>query len=129
MHLPKSKLLKTAPLKRALTAEANAVSAFKAALKNAHKQLEAHQHQGISAAQLVEKYTWVVDQLVTLAWRHFSVASEHESVTLVAVGGYGRKELHPYSDVDLLVLLEKDDYLQLQPVVEPFLRFLWGRGV
>ena len=42
------------------------------------------------------KRAWFTDQLLTRAW-HKTVSSEE--LTLVAVGGYGRRELHPYSGV------------------------------
>lgn len=131
MHLPKSKLLQLAPLKQALASESDgpAIAAFKGAIKHAHQQLKEYQHRGISAAEQIEKYTWVIDQLVILAWRHFDQSSIEESAALVAVGGYGRSELHPHSDIDLLILLEKDDYENVQFTVEPFFRFLWDIGL
>lgn len=127
MHLPKSKLLRSAPLRQALATGEQTIPVFKAAIKNAHEQLNQVQAQGISAAQLVEKYTWVIDKLVVMAWKHF--CKNEEAAALVAVGGYGRYELHPHSDVDLLVLLKKDNYQELQPAIEPFLRFLWDVGL
>ena len=49
---------------------------------------------------------------------------------LIAVGGYGRNELHPHSDIDLLILLEQDkQYQNAQQNIEPFLRFLWDIGL
>lgn len=46
-----------------------------------------------------------------------------DSIALFAVGGYGRGELHPRSDVDLLILVSKRD--KLRPKIESFVRFLW----
>ena len=56
-----------------------------------------------------------------------------DTMSLVAVGGYGRGELYPYSDVDVLVLipaevaLEKDDALRGQ--VERFISQCWDAGM
>ena len=47
----------------------------------------------------------------------------------MAVGGYGRRELHPYSDIDLLILLGDENYDSAQTLVESFLRFLWDIGL
>lgn len=130
MHLPKSKLLKPNNLKLAFEQNDYPIKECKAAIKNAQQQLATHQNQGISAAQLVEKYTWSIDRIVILAWQHFAAKAPTDlSLELIAVGGYGRAELHPFSDVDLLVLLEKNAYPEIQPIVEPFLRFLWDIGL
>ena len=50
-------------------------------------------------------------------------------VTVVAVGGYGREELFPFSDVDLLLLVDKipDTAAGKGPISE-FLRILWDQG-
>jgi len=47
----------------------------------------------------------------------------------VAVGGYGRGELHPSSDIDVMVLLPKSDSADWQPDIEKFLTFLWDIGL
>jgi [protein-PII] uridylyltransferase len=49
---------------------------------------------------------------------------------LVAVGGYGRKQLYPYSDIDLLILLADDaDGPALQHRLERFVGILWDIGL
>jgi [protein-PII] uridylyltransferase len=131
MHLAKSKLLNPSIFKHQLGDAAELpIKPFKRTIKNALEQLKAHQNTGSSAADLVEKYTWMIDQLVVIAWahhdRHFCPDLKME---LVAVGGYGRRELHPYSDVDLLILLPGDDYDAAQEMIENFLRFLWDIGL
>jgi [protein-PII] uridylyltransferase len=52
------------------------------------------------------------------------------SVTVVAVGGYGRQELFPYSDVDLLLLVDKlPDHPRYKEPISEFLRILWDEGL
>ena len=52
-----------------------------------------------------------------------------EGFGLVAVGGYGRGELHPHSDVDLLILLDDDIGDQLpREEIEAFVQLLWDAG-
>ena len=52
-----------------------------------------------------------------------------QDLALVAVGGYGRGELHPSSDIDVMVLLPKSDSADWQPDIEAFLTFLWDIGL
>lgn len=56
-------------------------------------------------------------------------ASEREALTVVAVGGYGRAEMAPYSDVDLLFLIPEKSTAWAGNVVETMLYFLWDIGM
>ena len=47
----------------------------------------------------------------------------------MAVGGYGRGELHPQSDIDLLVLLEGKTERNADEAIGRFLTFLWDIGL
>ena len=49
--------------------------------------------------------------------------------SLVAVGGYGRKELYPYSDVDVLILLQQDPSPNDALLIEAFIAALWDTGL
>lgn len=51
------------------------------------------------------------------------------SLCLVAVGGYGRGELFPYSDIDLLILLPADPSPELNQQIEQMVGVLWDIGL
>jgi len=77
---------------------------------------------------LVRDRARLVDIALRTAWvRHAGKFAE--DLALVAVGGYGRGELHPSSDIDIMVLLPKSDSADWQPDIEKFLSFLWDIGL
>jgi len=78
--------------------------------------------------ELVQARATMVDQVMIAAWSLFGLA-ERDDVALVAVGGYGRGELHPCSDVDLLVLLADTPEQALCDSLERFVAFLWDMGL
>ena len=135
MHFAKSKLLNPAVFKKSLKdAKQLPIATFKKTIKNALTQLKEHQNEGASAAILLERYTWLIDQLVIITWdfylkQHTTERLATIDVELLAVGGYGRGELHPFSDVDLLILLANDEYDEAKELIENFLRFLWDIGL
>jgi [protein-PII] uridylyltransferase len=63
-----------------------------------------------------------IDQLLKGIWQSFNLS---EQLCLVAVGGYGRGELHPYSDIDLLILIPDGAHDTYQKSIASFLTFLW----
>lgn len=77
--------------------------------------------------QLVRARAWVVEQLLLLVWK--SLVPYSEDISLIAVGGFGRGELHPHSDVDLLILLGDSigDALP-QNEIEAVVQLLWDAG-
>ena len=105
------------------------IKPFKDTIKAALVHLHEHQNAGVSSSDLVKNFTWMMDELVTIIWDNFAGLAEDHKLELVAVGGYGRGELHPQSDVDLLILLEHNNYDDIKDFVENFIRFLWDIGL
>ncbi len=78
--------------------------------------------------ELVRDRARLVDIALRAAWK--SHAGRYAAdLGLVAVGGYGRGELHPCSDIDIMVLLPKSDSADWQPDIERFLALLWDIGL
>jgi len=108
-------------------ANAQLISSLKLALAAADECLAGKFHQKESVDDLVKARAWIVDQLILNAWQNLIPAGDH--IALVAVGGFGRGELHPHSDVDLLILLaesQPDD--ELRSAIEAFVTLLWDAG-
>ena len=78
------------------------------------------------ADKLLHRLCKNVDAALLRAWREFELPSR---MALVAVGGYGRGELYPYSDVDVLVLLDAQPDPALQAKLEQLVTLLWDLGL
>ncbi len=96
---------------------------FKAALEKANHYLDDAFRNGASVRDLVQQRAHFIDQLLGFAWRCQPWADDR--IGLVAVGGYGRGELHPHSDIDLLILLPDDGLDRYRDAVESFITLLW----
>ena len=83
---------------------------------------------GDPVTALVEVRSRFVDDVLTLAWRRFGLEDDTRRA-LVAVGGYGRGELHPGSDIDLLVLTRRAMHGREREKFKGFLAFLWDIGL
>ncbi len=79
---------------------------------------------GETAGRLVRARARLVDSIVCAAWRT-TVANHLTNTSLVAVGGYGRGELHPHSDIDLLILLTDTERNVAEEPLADFLTLLW----
>ncbi|MGB6189820.1 MAG: bifunctional uridylyltransferase/uridylyl-removing protein GlnD [Aeromonas molluscorum] len=80
---------------------------------------------GDNIIELVATRSLYMDQLLTRLWHKFGFDQETH-LTLIAVGGYGRGELHPHSDIDLLILYEGDDLDEgLGLRIGEFIALLW----
>ncbi len=74
--------------------------------------------------ELVESRAGFIDNLLQRLWLHYGL-DKHRELALIAVGGYGRGELHPLSDVDILLLSEHRLDESTGRTVSEFLTFLW----
>jgi [protein-PII] uridylyltransferase len=74
--------------------------------------------------------TEAVDSIVKSAVVEHFQAKFNAPYAMAAVGGYGRRELFPYSDVDLLVLTAGEaDVAAIKEPLSEFLRVLWDSGL
>ena len=104
------------------------IAAFKKALRQINDVLNARFMGNRDIRRLIEDRAWCIDQILREAWDRFNWSSE-AAISLVAVGGYGRGELHPHSDIDLLILLENEDQELFRDSIERFLMLLWDIGL
>lgn len=100
----------------------NPIKVFKNALGAAKKHFDNRFLEGEDARSLVSEASQFADVLLWHAWNQYEW---DEDISLVAVGGFGRGELHPHSDIDLLILMRKDFSKKYKERIELFITFLW----
>jgi [protein-PII] uridylyltransferase len=103
------------------------VKAYKEALAQGNGYLRQCFAMDKPVERLVEGRAWLIDQVLKSAWETQGLA--REPLALVAVGGYGRGELHPGSDIDIAILSESEVDRGLCQRLESFLALLWDIGL
>ncbi|MCK9293658.1 MAG: [protein-PII] uridylyltransferase [Desulfobulbaceae bacterium] len=89
--------------------------------------LETLWRQGLSGHALLARHTGLMDAALQDYFRESG--ADPENMCLVALGGYGRKELFPYSDIDLMLLYRPAAEKQLNTVTEAIFYPLWDAGL
>lgn len=80
-----------------------------------------------NVSHLIQLKAWFMDLLLAGLWARFKFkeVSGDNALSLIAVGGYGRGELHPYSDIDLLILSELPLSEEIGTRLSSFITLLW----
>ncbi|HHW77891.1 MAG TPA: [protein-PII] uridylyltransferase [Xanthomonadaceae bacterium] len=115
-------------LERELAAAATPLASFRTLLKQSDSRFKDLFLKGIPAHELVPARARLMDGLLQRAWLRYFEADTPD-LALVAVGGYGRGELHPGSDVDIMILLGDHAVDARRAGLEDFLTFLWDIGL
>ncbi len=79
---------------------------------------------GADTLETVNTRAHFIDQVLIHLHQHFFADCE-QTIALVAVGGYGRAELHPASDIDIMLLLAEKENDTTKQKLEQFLMLLW----
>ncbi len=104
------------------------VAVFRATLDWGKKRLFGMFHEGAPTDSLVRARAHLVDEVLHQAWLRY-LPEKAPGLALIAVGGYGRSELLPHSDIDLLVLHAGETLGDQQNALENFFAFLWDIGL
>lgn len=111
--------------RRALT-DQPVTPVFKDAIIAASAQFNVRFCEGEDIRNLVCERALFIDCILHYAWYQFDWP---EGISLEAVGGYGRGELHPNSDIDLLILYRPKILPDYKSSIEQFLTLLWDIGL
>lgn len=110
------------------------LTSTQAVLQERRDGLTQRLRDGASASEVVAGFTDLVDSVLIARYRN--VLRQHvgdfavglQQCCLVAVGGYGRRELSPYSDIDVMVLYHDGGENVVQTLSKEVLHHLWDLG-
>ena len=111
---------------RLQSGEELSISRLKETLKEISEELAILFDAGQPIRELVNGRALLIDTILQHLWRDY--IGEQEA-TLVAVGGYGRAELHPASDIDLLFLVPEERNEFLAESISELITLLWDIGL
>ena len=120
---PDAPPLLTQDEKNELAKPSCSIQRYKAILEEKTAAYDNLFHSLYPIEKLVKGLSAVYDEALQSAWIANGLDTE-ESVSLVAVGGFGRSELHPKSDIDLLILVN-DGATPEKDKIEAFITLLW----
>ncbi len=104
-------------------------------LDSTRRRLKERHFAGASGGEIVSELTAAVDQVVRALYEYAAAEHNrrltklHQRLAVLARGGYGRGELNPHSDIDLLFLHDWKPGPYLEIVAEIILHALWDAGL
>ncbi len=102
------------------------VDGIRAFLQAGRKDLRARFLAHPSPSRLLRDHARLIDRTLASLWNG---AGMPRGAALVAVGGYGRRELFPFSDIDILVLIEHDPGAKEKERLEALVGLFWDVGL
>ncbi|MFK7890754.1 MAG: [protein-PII] uridylyltransferase [Granulosicoccus sp.] len=103
---------------------------YRASIKHGTDFIHQQFEKGATASMLISLRTSMVDQILSHSWGLRSPF--FDQMALLAVGGYGRAELHPFSDIDIAIILppaatgdERGNSSQQEDRISEWITSLW----
>lgn len=96
-------------------------------LRAGREALQTLWREGLSGQALLEKHTAMMD--TALVGYFDKCRADTDQMALIALGGYGRRELFPYSDIDLMLLYRSDAEEELDTAAQAIFYPLWDAGI
>jgi len=106
-----------------LTSKTYPAKAAKSYLKTASDTFDQLYISGEDIREIIATKAWFMDQVLKALWSRYSF--DANAFSLIAVGGYGRGELQPHSDIDLLILAREDITPDSGEAISSFITLLW----
>jgi len=118
-----------ASLNKRLTSEPYSPQHITQTIKHGKEALYQAFDDGEKVSVLIKQYAFYIDTVLSYCYNQHLSETQQQQCALVAVGGYGRLELLPASDVDLMVLLNGEPDADLEEALSSFLTALWDFGL
>jgi len=97
-------------------------------LKTQKQALDDLWARGLSGTSLLKNHSLLADNFISDCFAGFDDPEVQNQVAIVALGGYGRQELFPFSDIDLMILFRSGYRDQVGSVADAILYPLWDTG-
>jgi [protein-PII] uridylyltransferase len=104
------------------------VQSFKQLIKQKDIEFKQKFDPNTSVASLLKEKSDFIDELLEYSWRYF-LGEQADHYCLLAIGGYGRRELFPHSDIDIAIVLDANNVISYQERLTNFSTFLWDIGL
>ena len=112
------------------------ISVLKSLIKVEQDKIKQFHRSGAGGREVVQVHTSLIDSVIchlieelTASRKKPSPSTLLEEFSLIAVGGYGRGELNPCSDIDLLFLTSKNIRRSTDLLIQDFIPILWDLGL
>ena len=119
--------LDLAAIGQPIVAAPSDMASYRAALDAGREAIHEVFKTGAPARELLSLQTELTDFVLT-SWWHYA-GLEESGWALVAVGGYGRGELHPASDIDICVLIDSRSAAEANDQLASWITSLWDLGL
>src|SRR3989339_508096 len=116
------------------TKDAELIKHFKSALKEEEKILFSLHRSGIGGMRLVHLHTYFIDDILktiynlSLRNNDSNFTDYEKGLSITALGGYGRGELNPKSDIDILFVYKKRLKREQETLIKRMLYLFWDIG-
>ncbi|MBL4664884.1 MAG: nucleotidyltransferase domain-containing protein, partial [Nitrospinaceae bacterium] len=110
-------------------------NSLKELIQSEKEKIKAWHRSGAGGREVIQSYTSLIDEVIRhvilsmIRLEKYQSAPVLEDFSLVAVGGYGRGELNPLSDIDLLFLLPERPKPLTDMFIQDALSVFWGFGM
>ncbi|WP_180011650.1 MULTISPECIES: [protein-PII] uridylyltransferase [unclassified Acinetobacter] len=118
-------MINTSPLLNYIKSH-NDIKAINQWRSDVENQLQECFENGQSIRDIIQARSNLIDEALQFLWNHAEL--DQTDLALFAVGGYGRREMLPYSDVDIMILSEDDFTSEQEKLISSFISSLWDVG-